>query len=142
LTLFCGFLVLGTSMISTADGVLRRWVDVLWTAMPFLRKWDTRHIGRLYFMVLCVYLVFGLVMLTLMPGDKLLKIATGIIYNYALGFSCFHVLVLNVMLLPRELRPSWVGRTGLVLSGVFFTVIAVISTTQEVPKLIKLLSES
>ena len=142
MTLFCGFLVLGTSMISTADGVLRRWVDVLWTAMPFLRKWDTRHIGRLYFMVLCVYLVFGLIMLTLMPGDKLLKIATGIIYNYALGFSCFHVLVLNLVLLPRELRPGWLGRTGLVLSGLFFSVIAIISTTQEVPKLIKLLSES
>lgn len=136
MTLFCGFLVLGTSMASTADGVLRRWVDVFWTALPWLRKWDTRHIGRLYFGVLCVYLVFGLIMLTLVPGDKLLKIATGILYNYALGFSCLHVLVINLTLLPRELQPGWFPRIGLVLGGIFFTVVAVISTTQEVPKLI------
>jgi hypothetical protein len=136
LTLFCGFLVLGTSMASTADGVLRRWVDVFWTALPWLRKWDTRHIGRLYFGVLCIYLVFGLIMLTLVPGDKLLKIATGILYNYALGFSCLHVLVINLTLLPRELRPGWFPRIGLLLGGIFFTVVAVISTTQEIPKLI------
>jgi hypothetical protein len=136
MTLFCGFLVLGTSMISTADGVLRRWVDVFWTALPFLRKWDTRHIGRLYFTVLCVYLVFGMVMLTIVPGDKLLKLATGILYNYALGFSCFHVLVINSTLLPRELQPGWFPRVGLVLGGLFFSIVAIISTTQEVPKLL------
>uniref|UniRef100_A0A7C4LK46 Divalent metal cation transporter n=1 Tax=Schlesneria paludicola TaxID=360056 RepID=A0A7C4LK46_9PLAN len=136
LTLACGFLVLGTSMISTADGVLRRWVDVFWTALPFLRKWDPKHIGRLYFTVLCVYLTFGLVMLTLVPGDKLLKIATGILYNYALGFSCFHVLVVNLTLLPPELRPGWFPRVGLLLGGLFFTIVAIMSTTQEIPKLV------
>ena len=38
LTLFCGFLVLATSMAMTADGCLRRWVDVFWTASPRLRS--------------------------------------------------------------------------------------------------------
>lgn len=137
LTLFCGLLVLGTSMASTADGVLRRWVDVFWTAVPWLRKWDTRHIGRLYFGVLCVYLVFGFIMLTVVPGDRLLVIGTGILYNYALGFSCFHVVVINSILLPKELRPGWGRRICLVLAGVFFSTIAVISTTQQVPDLIK-----
>jgi hypothetical protein len=136
LTLFCGFLVLGTSMASTADGVLRRWVDVVWTAVPWLRKWDTRHIGRLYFFVLCIYLVFGLIMLTLVPGDRLLKIATGILYNYALGFSCIHVLVINSILLPPPLRPGWLPRLGLICGCLFFLTVAVISTTQEVPKLL------
>lgn len=139
LTLFCGLLVLGTSMASTADGVLRRWVDVFWTALPWLRKWDTRHIGRLYFGVLCIYLLFGLIMLTLVPGDKLLTLATGILYNYALGFSCFHVLAVNLILLPKEIRPGWFQRIGLVLGGVYFSVMAVISSTQEVPKLIKMI---
>ncbi len=136
MTLFCGLLILGTSMASTADGVLRRWVDVFWTALPWLRKWDTRHIGRLYFGVLCIYLVFGLVMLTLVPGDKLLTMATGVIYNYALGFSCFHVLHVNRTLLPKEIQPGWFQQLGLVCGGLFFSIVAVISTTQELPKLI------
>ncbi|GIX03654.1 MAG: hypothetical protein KatS3mg113_0660 [Planctomycetaceae bacterium] len=137
LTLACGFVVLSTSMISTADGVLRRWVDVFWTAMPALRQWDPRHIGRLYFSVLCVYLVLGLLMLTVVPGDRLLKLATGILYNYALGFSCFHVLAVNLVLLPQELRPGWASRIGLVLSGCFFLIVAMMSSTQEIPRLLE-----
>lgn len=135
LTLFCGFLVLGTSMASTADGVLRRWVDVFWTALPSLRNWDTKHIGKLYFGVLCVYLVFGLIMLTLVPGDKLLIAATGILYNYALGFSCLHVIFVNVVLLPKPLRPGMLSLAALLLGCIFFSTIAVASTIDQAPKL-------
>lgn len=142
LTLFCGFLVLGTSMASTADGVLRRWVDVFWTALPVLRNWDTKHIGKLYFGVLCVYLVFGLIMLTLVPGDKLLIAATGILYNYALGFSCLHVIFVNTVLLPKSLRPGLMSLASLFLGGVFFSTIAVVSTIDEAPKLYKVYLET
>src|SRR4029077_3177593 len=38
MTLFCGFLVLAPTMASTIDGVIRRWVDVFWTAIPALRN--------------------------------------------------------------------------------------------------------
>ena len=74
--------------------------------------------------------------ITLVPGDKLLTVATGLLYNYALGFSCFHVLAVNVLLLPKEIRPGWFQRIGLVLGGLYFSIMAVISTTQEVPKLL------
>lgn len=127
LTLFCGFLVLATSMATTADGFLRRWVDVAWTASPRMHRWDTKDIGRFYFIVLCLYAALGLLFLTLIPGDGLLRWTTTF-YNYALGFSCFHVLVINSTLLPRELRPGIFRRTGLVLAGLFFTAIAVLAT--------------
>lgn len=128
LTLLCGFLVLSTSMVSTADGVLRRWVDVFWTALPWLRKMDTRAIGPLYFGVLCVYCIWGLAWLTIIPNPaQLLKISTNI-YNYALGFSCFHVIAINTFLLPRELRPTILRRCVLGGAGVFFLVIAGLST--------------
>jgi hypothetical protein len=127
LTLFCGFLVLGTSTISTADGVLRRWVDVFWTAIPRLRKWETRDIGRFYFGVLLIYAAVGVLMLTLVKGDGLLKWSTNI-YNYALGFSCWHVIFVNTLLLPKELRPGWLRRLGLFAAGLFFVAIAVLTT--------------
>ncbi len=41
LTLFCGLIILWPSAATTADGVLRRWVDVFWTGSPRLRKWKT-----------------------------------------------------------------------------------------------------
>jgi hypothetical protein len=128
LTLLCGFLILGTSMVMTADGCLRRWVDVFWTSSPRARKLDTGQIGPFYFIALCVLVVLGLTMLILLPGGALLELAAGMMYNYALGFSCFHVLAVNTLLLPRELRPAWWRRVGLLLAGTFFITIAVLTT--------------
>lgn len=127
LTLFCGFLVLASSMVATADGVLRRWVDVFWTSSARLRTWDVRHIGKFYFSVLCIYVGLGMLMLVLVKGDKLLVWSTNI-YNYALGFSCWHTLVVNTTLLPRELKPGWLARIGLLAAGTFFMVIAIVTT--------------
>jgi hypothetical protein len=127
LTLFCGFLVLFTAMVATADGVLRRWIDVLWTASKRLQALDPEAIGGLYFKVLCGYALVGIAMLCFVPGNQLL-VLSGVIYNYALGFSCFHALYVNVALLPKEIRPRWFSRTGLVLAGTFFLFIAILAT--------------
>ncbi len=141
MTMFCGLLVLATSMASTADGVLRRWVDVCWTALPSLRKWDTKHIGKLYFGVLCVYAACGLVMLNFVKADALLTFS-GMLYNFALGFSCWHVVAVNRTLLPREIQPSLLRCFGLSLAGLFFSVAAIATAIAEVPKLKKQLGLS
>lgn len=137
MTLFCGLLILGASMVGSADGVLRRWVDVFWTSSKRLHRWDPRHIGRLYFGVLCVYMFLGLVVLIFIPGDTLLVTATGMMYNYALGFSCLHTLVINCTLLPRELQPKLWQKTGLVFGAIFFISIGVLATYDAAPGLVK-----
>ena len=135
LTLFCGFLVLSTSGAMTADGVLRRWVDVFWTASPRMRQWSTRDIGRFYFLALCGYAACGILMLLFVKGDQLLVWA-GVLYNYALGFSCIHVLVVNRTLLPQEMRPGALRCAGLVFGGAFFLFIALLTTIHEANKLL------
>ncbi|MFN0199203.1 MAG: Nramp family divalent metal transporter, partial [Planctomycetaceae bacterium] len=126
LTLLCGFFVLAPSMAVSADGVIRRWVDVFWTASATLRKLPPQNIRYVYFGVLSTYILFGLTMLTLgEPGD-LLKIATTI-YNFALGFSCWHTLCVNCILLPKPLRPNYLVRISLFAAGVFFWIIACFS---------------
>ncbi len=123
MTLFCGLLVLAPTASSTADGAIRRWLDVFWTSSPRLRRVDPRAIGKLYFGVLCCYVGLGLVMLFFVPGGLLLTIA-GNFFNYALGFSCWHALAVNVTLLPSELRPNWFIRIALFLAGLFFIFVA------------------
>jgi hypothetical protein len=125
MTLLCGFLVFAPNITSTADGVLRRWVDVCWTALPRLRQWDPHRIRTLYFAALCAYAGFGLVSLTLWDGLKLLQVASAI-YNAGLGFSCFHVLAVNLLLLPREVRPGWLMRIALALGGVYFSALSTV----------------
>jgi hypothetical protein len=129
LTLLCGFLVLAPAMASSADGVVRRWVDVVWTSSHTLRKWDTKHIRTVYFGVLVGFIVIGLVLLSTGKPLGLLKIATNIM-NFALGFSCLHTLVINLTLLPRALRPGWFARLGLASAGIFFLSLATITAIE------------
>lgn len=134
LTLFCGFLVLVTAMIATSDGVMRRWVDVFWTASKRMRQMGPTEIGRVYFTVLCVFVTIGTIMIWFVPGDQLLKLSTNI-YNYALGFSCFHVLLINTILLPKPIRPNYFIRAGLIAAGTFFIVIAVLTNIELIMKM-------
>ena len=127
LTLFCGFLVLAPSMAGSADGVIRRWVDVFWTSSARLREVDPRRIRYVYFSVLCGYAVFGVLVLAFVPGEKLMVFAS-IIFNWAIGFSIWHTLGVNCLLLPRELQPGWFVRVAMVLGGLFFVVIAAMAT--------------
>ncbi len=48
--------------------------------------------------------------------------------NFALGFSCWHTLAINLTLLPSALRPGWFVRIAMALSGLFFLTLATITT--------------
>jgi hypothetical protein len=131
MTLFCGVLVLGTSVASTIDGVVRRWVDVLWTASKRLHRLEPSKIKYVYFSVLSGLFVLTFIMLIVVDNaDVLLKIATTI-FNFALGFSCWHVAVLNSILLPKPLRPCWTIRILLVLTGLFFWGVGTIGAIEQ-----------
>jgi hypothetical protein len=129
-TLFCGFLVLCTSQTTTMDGFTRRWVDVCWTASPQLRRLDVGSIKYVYFTVLVALATLGIIILwvTEKPGFVAKVATTG--YNFALAFSAWHTLAINTILLPRKLRPNWFNRIGLVLAGVFFVLLGIMSSIQ------------
>ncbi len=131
MTLLCGFLVLGPGMTTSADGAIRRWVDVVWTSSRRLRALDPKRIRVVYFSVLLCYMAVGLVLLSVGKPLGLLKMAT-LIMNFALGFSCLHTLVINLTLLPKPLRPGWFARAGLLVSGVFFFSLATITAIETV----------
>ena len=126
-TLFCGFLVLITSQTTTLDGFTRRWVDVTWTAIPALRKLETDKVKYVYFGFLVAVTLLGLVIiwLTDKPGFVFKMATTG--YNFALAFSAWHTIAVNSVLLPKELRPGWASRVGLLLGGFFFLSLGVMS---------------
>jgi hypothetical protein len=129
-TLLCGFLVLAPAMATSADGAVRRWVDVIWTSSRTLRDWDPKHIRIVYFGVLMGYMSLGLFLLSV--GKPLALLTMGTLFmNFALGFSCFHTLVINMILLPKELRPGWFSRIGLCAGGVFFSTLATITAIEK-----------
>ena len=126
-TLFCGFLVLMTSMVSTIDGFCRRWVDVIWTASARLRELDTEYIRYVYFYVLIGFCCLGTIIIWAIenPGNVFKIATTG--YNFAFAFSCWHTLAVNTKLLPRELRPNGWIRAGLLIGGCYFVFLGVMA---------------
>ncbi|MBT4011823.1 MAG: Nramp family divalent metal transporter [Planctomycetaceae bacterium] len=130
MTVFCGFLVLAPSMSTSADGVIRRWVDVFWTTSDRLRDLPPGAIKAVYFRVLIVYALLGLVTLVSIKPATLLKIAAAI-YNYALGISCLHTLYVNRSLLPRQLQARTSMQIALFLAGLFFLFIGCVSSLKQ-----------
>ena len=126
MTMLCGFLVLGMATPGVADICVRRWSDVLWSSNLF-KNLDPKNIRYFYFGMLCIYMLFGMTMLSVGKPTTLLVVAS-LLFNFGLGFSCWHSLAVNLIMLPRELRPNWFVRCAMFLAGLFFLTVGAIAT--------------
>ncbi len=127
LTLLCGFAILAPTQVSNLDGISRRWTDVIWMGVPALRRLKGNRVKWVYYGILAVYGVWGLIALRLTPNPLFLAIASGVAMNFALGFSALHTLYVLTRLLPAPLRPGWVMRAGLLGCAVFYIGISAIA---------------
>jgi hypothetical protein len=134
LTLLCGFLVMAPTQISQLDNIARRWTDVLWIGSSRMHKVDEHKVKYVYYLILSVYCVWGLVALRITPNPLVLAIATGVMWNFALGFSAIHTLVVMHRLLPPPLRPGLLQNAGLVACAAFYLGISSIGFAQQWPK--------
>ncbi|MEZ5353104.1 MAG: Nramp family divalent metal transporter [Bryobacteraceae bacterium] len=135
LTLLCGFLVMAPTQVSQLDNIARRWTDVLWIGSSRLKQVDEHKVKWVYYAILAVYCVWGLVALRLTPNPLVLAIATTVMWNFVLGFSALHTLWTLMVLLPPQLRPGWLQRAGLVFCAIFYIGISSIAFRQQWPKI-------
>ena len=131
LTLLCGFIVLAPGQVSDIDGIVRRWTDVIWTGSQRVRKMEGHQVKNIYYSIMVVYMIWGLIALRLTPDPLMLAIITGTLRNIGLGVTALHALYINRNLLPAELRPAWYMQAGLVGCFVFFTGISGIAFHQK-----------
>lgn len=134
LTLLCGFLVMAPTQVSQLDNIARRWTDVLWIGSKWMRRLDEHKVKWVYYSILALYCIWGLMALRLTPNPLVLAIATGVMWNFALGFSALHALVVMRRLLPVPLRPGLLQCLGLVACAVFYIGISSIAFAQQWPK--------
>jgi hypothetical protein len=134
LTLLCGFLIMAPTQVSQLDQIARRWTDVLWIGSKRLHKVDTGRVKTVYYSILAFYMIWGLIALRITPNPLVLAIATGVMWNFALGFSSLHTLWVNLSLLPKGLRPGILQCAGLVGCAVFYIGVSSIAFAKEWPK--------
>ena len=140
LTLLCGFLVLAPSMVTNADGITRRWTDVIWVGSARLRHLGGNQVKIVYYLIMVVYGVWGLLALRLTPNPLVLAVATAVLMNFGLAFSSLHTLWVNRTLLPRPLRPPLWVQAGMVVCALFYAGISAIAFRQQWPALVVWLS--
>ncbi len=124
-TLLVAFLILFPNQIVSADIVARRWTDLIWTASPQAQKMSGHQIKYVYYGILLLYGVWGLVALTYFKPLQI-AIISAVLMNVALGFSALHTLYVNRTLLPPQLRPNWFMQAGTAFCGLFFLSISAV----------------
>src|SRR5204863_5330295 len=83
LTLLCGFLVLAPGQVSVGDQIARRWTDMIWTASARVKRLNIR-VNHVYYTILALYCVGGLIILFTLKPVQTAKIAA-VLQNVALG---------------------------------------------------------
>jgi hypothetical protein len=124
-TLFIGFLVLAPNAVFAGDLIARLWTDLIWIGSAKVKDRPGHSVIRIYYAILAIYCVWGLVALTFMSPMQI-AIVGPVLGNVALGFSAFHTLAVNRRLLPKALRPNLFMQLGLVACGIFFLGITAI----------------
>jgi hypothetical protein len=76
-------------------------------------------VRRVYYSVLAVFVVWGLIAMGLAAPIFLLQISANIA-GLVMVISSLHILYVNTRLLPPELRPPLWRRTALVATSLFY----------------------
>ncbi len=119
LMLVVSFLVLYPGQILSGDTVPRRWCDIIWTASARARRLGEQRVKEIYYGLMSLMAVWGLLVLMFLEPLAILKIG-GVLMNLGLGASALHALYVNCTLLPPEVRPNWFIRAGVVFCSLFF----------------------
>ena len=125
LTLGVAFLILFPGQILSGDMIARRWTDIIWSCNPQAQRLQGNQVKYVYYGILLIYAVWGLIALWLFDPLIILQIG-GVLMNLAMGFSAWHTWYVNRTLLPPELRPGWFMQAGVIGCGIFFLGITVV----------------
>ena len=116
---FLGAWVLLKTQLDILDGVTRAITDMLWTGSRRIRAIRQGDVRVVYYGVLAVIVIWGVIALRLTQPIVLLQLGAnmaGIVFIV----TSLHLLYVNTRLLPRRLRPPLWRRLGLIGVALFY----------------------
>jgi len=114
-----GVWILFKTQLDILEGMTRAITDILWTGSARIRSWRRGDVRVIYYSVLAVISIWGIVALRLTQPIVLLALSAnmaGIVFI----ISALHLLYVNTRLLPVALRPSLWRRLALVALALFY----------------------
>ena len=114
-----GVWILFKAQLDILEGMTRGITDILWAGSSRIRGWRGGDVRVVYYSVLSVITVWGILAMRLTQPIILLTLSAnmaGIVFI----ISSFHVLYVNTRLLPVALRPPLWRRLALVALALFY----------------------
>ena len=131
LTLLCGFIVLWPGQLSDIDNIVRRWTELIWTGSKRVKHLRGNQVKYIYYTIMGLYFLWGLIALRLTPNPLFLAVVTGSLRNLGMSATALHALYVNRKLLPEPLRPPLLMQVSQVACFVFFLGISGIAFYQQ-----------
>lgn len=127
LTLLNGFWILMSTQLGNTDTLIRTVTDIVWVASPKLRERSHMSVSKVYYGLLGVFTVWGLIAVNWGNAVTLFKILGGLA-SPIMAVASIQILIVNTRLLPRELRPPIWRRAALVLCCLCYGYLSVTLT--------------
>jgi hypothetical protein len=123
---FLGAWLLFKTQLDNVESMTRAVTDILWTGSRRVRAWRGGDVRAVYYAVMAVVVIWGIIALRLAQPIVLLQLGANIA-GIVFIFSSLHVLYLNTRLLPVGLRPPLWRRITLVAMALFYSFFAALS---------------
>jgi hypothetical protein len=114
-----GAWILFKTQLDCVEGMTRSITDILWTGSARVRAWRGGDVRAVYYGVLAVVVVWGIIALKLAQPVMLLQIGANIA-SAIFVFASLHLLYLNMRVLPAALRPPMWRRVALIGMSLFY----------------------
>jgi hypothetical protein len=123
---FLGAWILFKTQLDNLEAMVRPITDILWTGSPRVRAWRGGDVRAIYYSVLGVVVLWGMLALRLVQPFFLLQVGANVA-GFTFIVSSLHLLYINTRLLPVELRPPLWRRVSLVTMALFYSVFVFLS---------------
>jgi hypothetical protein len=91
----------------------------LWAGSRRVRRWSSGDVRGVYYSVLAIFVVWGLIAMGLAAPFFLLQVSANVA-GVVMVISSLHILYVNTTMLPPELRPPLWRRIALVAMTLFY----------------------
>jgi len=114
-----GVWILFKTQLDVVEGMTRSITDILWTGSRRVRAWRGGDVRAVYYGVLAVVVLWGIIALKMAQPVMLLQIGANIA-GVIFVIASMHLLYLNTRVLPQALRPPLWRRLALVGMALFY----------------------
>ena len=116
---FLGAWVLFKTQLDQLEGMVRAITDMLWTGSSRVRSWRGGDVRVVYYSVLALVVLWGMVALRLAQPFVLIQVGANMA-GLVLVIGAIHLLYLNTRLLPAHVQPPMWRRLMLVAMALFY----------------------